>query len=554
VADESSPDALVEAGRQALETGSWEEARARFQAALALAELPEALEGLGLASWWLDDAAQTLEARERAYRIYRERGDARSAARVAIWLVWDYLAFRGEFAVASGWLERARRLLEGLERTPEYGWLLAREGELDLFRRHDPRGAQDLGRRAAELGRAVGDPGVEMNGLALEGLALVTAGDVVAGMRRLDEATAAATAGDVKELHAVGVVCCWQMFACERVRDYDRAAQWCSRVQEFAKRWRNVPLSGVCRSQYAGVLIWRGKWAEAEAELAEAARDLSSTKPAMVGQAMARLGELRLRQGQLDEAGRLFDQGQSYPAALLGRAALLLERDDPAGAAVEIERLLRQTHPEERTSRAAAVELSVRAQARLGNLEEAAHGLAELEDIAAGVGTEPLRASVREAQGIVAAARGDHREAGGRFEEAADLYQRSGAPFEVARTRLELASELVHLNQRDRARQEAAEAVRAMRELGAAGAARQGEALLLELEEPRQPRETRAGLTARQIEILRLVALGSSNADIARRLALSEHTVKRHVANILTRLGLKTRAAAAAHAARLGLL
>ena len=120
----------------------------------------------------------------------------------------------------------------------------------------------------------MGDPGVEMNALALEGLALVTEGRVAEGMRRLDEATAAATAGEVKELHAVGVVCCWQMFACERVRDYERAAQWCTRVKEFAKRWRNVPLSGVCRSQYAGVLIWRGDWAAAEAELTQAAGDL----------------------------------------------------------------------------------------------------------------------------------------------------------------------------------------------------------------------------------------------------------------------------------------
>jgi ATP/maltotriose-dependent transcriptional regulator MalT len=554
VPPETSTDALVEAGRLALANGSWEEARARFQDALAVADVPEALEGLGLASWWLDDAAQTLDSRERAYRIYRERGDARGAARLAIWLTWDYLAFRGEFAVASGWLERARRLLEGLEQTPEYGWLLTREGELDLFRRHDPRRAAEFGRRAAELGRAVGDPGVEMNGLALEGLALVTAGDVAAGMRRLDEATTAATAGEVKELHAVGVVCCWQMFACERVRDYDRAAQWCIRVKEFAKRWRNVPLSGVCRSQYAGVLIWRGKWAEAEAELAEAARDLTSTKPAMVGQALARLGELRLRQGRLDEAAQLFDQGQTYPAALLGRAALLLERDDAAGAAVEVERLLRQMHPEERTGRAAAVELAVRVQARLGNVDDAARSLAELEGIAADVGTEPLRASVREAQGVVAAARGDHREASGRFEEAADLYQRSGAPFEGARARLELAEELADLGQRARARLVAAEAARALRELGALRAAEQGEALALALEARPRSRGAPEALTHRQIEILKLVAAGSSNGEIAARLSLSEHTVKRHVANILTRLGLKSRAAAAAQATKLGLL
>src|SRR6185503_1056681 len=158
--------------------------------------------------------------------LYRDAGDANGAARVAIWLVWDYLAFRGDFAVASGWMERARRLLEGHEESAEYGWLLLREGEVALFREHQITTARDLGIRAAALGRTVGDLGLEFTGLALEGLAMVSAGDVRGGMRRLDEATTAATAGEVREMHTVGVVCCWQIFACERVRDYDRAAQW----------------------------------------------------------------------------------------------------------------------------------------------------------------------------------------------------------------------------------------------------------------------------------------------------------------------------------------
>ena len=554
---QTNPDKLIEAGRTALASGNWEEARAQFTAAPELAERAEALEGLGLAAWWLDDGALTLDARERAYRIYREHDDALGAARMAIWLTWDYLAFRAEFAVASGWLERARRLLEGREHTSEYGWLLTREGEIEIFRRHDPRKAQELARRAAELGRTLGDPGVEMNAVALEGLALVTEGRVADGMRRLDEATAAATAGEVKELHAVGVVCCWQMFACERVRDYERAAQWCHRVREFAKRWRNVPLSGVCRSQYAGVLIWRGEWAAAEAELTSAASDLDATKPAMAGQALARLGELRLRQGRLDEAERLFAQGSTYPSASLGRAALLLERGDPRATAAEVERLLRRFPVHDRTDRAALVELAVRARAAYGDFEEAAAGLAELEGIAGDVGTDPLRASAAAARGVLAAAHGDHKQASRFLEEAADLYQRSAAPYEEGRARLELAAALARIGERDRARREAGEATQALRQLGALRAAEQGETLVAELEAPAPPAAPTAKkepLTPRQLEILKLVAQGASNAEIARRLALSEHTVKRHVANLLTRLGLKTRAAAAAHAAKLGLL
>ena len=556
VSQHPSPDVLIETGRAALASGSWEEARAQFAAALEGAERAEALEGLGLAAWWLDDGALTLDARERAYRAYRERDDALVAARMAIWLTWDYLSFRGEFAVATGWLERARRLLEGKERSAEFGWLLVREGELEIFRRHDPRRAVELGRRTAALGREVGDPGVEMSALALEGLALVTEGRVADGMRRLDEATAAATAGEVKELHAVGVVCCWQMFACERVRDYERAAQWCIRVKEFAKRWRNVPLSGVCRSQYAGVLIWRGEWAAAEAELAAAAGDLATTKPAMLGQAMARLGELRLRQGRLEEAAQLFDQGGSYPAASLGRATLMLEKGDARGAAAEAERLLRQLQPEDRTGRAALVELAVRARAGYGDLEEAAARLAELEAIAADVATDPLRASAAAARAVVAAGRGDDRGASRHLEESADFYRRSGAPYEEGRVRLELAAALAKVGERERARREAGAATEALRHLGALGAAEQGETLVAALEAPTPaaPARPESPLTRRQIEILRLVAQGASNAEIARRLGLSEHTVKRHVANVLTRLGLKTRAAAAVQASKLGLL
>src|SRR5215471_12261984 len=239
-------------GLQALARGAWEEARTAFTASLEAAESPQVLEHLGLASWWLDDAEQTFRSRERACALYREQGDSKGAARLALWLVWDNLAFRGDTAVASGWLERARRLLEGHESSAEFGWLQLREGEMALFRGHDPAAARTLGIRAAALGRQAGDRGLEFTGLALEGLARVSAGDVAAGMRCLDEATAAATAGEVKELHTVGVVCCWQIFACERVRDFDRAAQWCARVQEFTKRWPLRPLSAICRVQYAG--------------------------------------------------------------------------------------------------------------------------------------------------------------------------------------------------------------------------------------------------------------------------------------------------------------
>ncbi|MBI4499898.1 MAG: helix-turn-helix transcriptional regulator [Gemmatimonadetes bacterium] len=546
-----TPTAL-QAGLTALQAGAWEEACAHLQASVAAGETAEALEHLGLAAWWLDDAPLTFDARERSYRLYRDLGDARGAARVALWLVWDYLAFRGDTAVASGWLERARRLLTGHEESAEYGWLLLREGEVALFRGHDPASARECGVRAAHLGRALGDRGIEFTGLALEGLALVSAGDIPGGMRCLDEATAAATAGEVKELHTVGVVCCWQIFACERVRDYDRAAQWCARVQEFSKRWRVRVLSAICRTQYAGVLIWRGEWADAEAELMLASRELEQVRPAMAVQALARLGQLRLQQGRLDEADRLFEQAISQPLARLGRAALLLEHGKAGEAGAEVDRFL-STVPAEPTIRAAALELGVRIQLARGDLPAAEQALEELQQIALRLQTAPLAASAAAAEGGVRRQGGDLVAATVCFENAVHLYQESGAPFETARAKLDLSGTLAATGRYAPADREARQASEIFHGLGAQQDEARARALL---ERPTLKRkgDGPAGMTARQLEILRLVAQGMSNPQIATRLRLSDHTVKRHVANLLTKLGLPSRAAAVAYAAREGLL
>ena len=186
------------------------------------------------AAWWLDDVALCIHARERAYQLYHAAGDLRGAARMALWIGDDNLEFRGATAVANGWFQRAARLLERLDPCPEHGWL-------DTFRAHlllrtDPPEAEALGARARELGTDLGDVDLEMFGLATEGLALVNQGEVVDGMRCLDEATAAALGGEFEQLAPAGWTCCYMIYACERVRDYDRAAQWCGEVEAFSRR------------------------------------------------------------------------------------------------------------------------------------------------------------------------------------------------------------------------------------------------------------------------------------------------------------------------------
>ncbi len=547
-----------EPGDAALTRGAWEDARRAYEDALSAEEIPEALEGLGIAGWWLDLADVVFESRERAYRIYRERGDAVSAARVAIWLAWDNWAFRGEHAVASGWLQRARRLLVDQGDVPERGWLEAREGALALFDGGDPDSAHRYGTETVRVARALGSMDLEMLGRAVQGLALVTSGAVAEGMRALDEVNAAVVAGELTDLIAIGLASCYMIAACDRVRDYDRALQWCARLKAFCAKWGFHPLFAVCRTQYASLCMWRGTWIEAEQELTAATHELAASRPAMTADGLVRLAELRRRQGRLVEATALFDQSEPHALATLGRAELAFDRGDAKAAAELGERYLRRILSQNRTDRAAGLDLLVRAFVALGQHDAASTALTELTAIATVVATAPLRATASLAAGALAAGLGRHDEARRHLEDAVDLFLRSGAPFEAARARVELARTFAALGRVDAATEEAARAITILTELKAELEISRARALLDAIAvAPRDagtPQGKVAGLSAREIEVLRLVAEGLNNQVIAERLFLSEHTVHRHVANILNKLSVSSRAAAVAQAARHGVL
>jgi LuxR family maltose regulon positive regulatory protein len=544
------------AGDEALSRGDFEGARQAFETALAERESPEALEGLGLAAWWLDLADVVFDARERAHRLYNDREDRRGAARLAVWLAWDTWAFRGEHAVASGWLQRARRLLEGEGDVAEAAWLELREGALAFFDDSDPDRAHRHAGEGIRIGRTSGVVDLEMLGRALQGLALVASGAVAEGMRALDEVSAAIVAGEMTDLIAIGLASCYMIAACERVRDYDRAIQWCARLKAFCAKWGLRPLFAVCRTQYASICLWRGTWLEAEEELTAATQELEASRPAMTADGLARLAELRRRQGRLVEASSLFERCESHPLAALGKAEIALDRGDARTAAEQAERYLRRVPSHNRTDRAAGLDVLVRALVTAGDLDAARTAVAEMDTIAALAGTAPLRAAARVAAGHAAAAGGDHDAARRHFEDAVDLFRQCGAPFELARARIELGRVLLALGRGEDARHEARRAEGVLEELKAEldlGRAR----TLLEAPSEGQGTRPRGGaeeLTTREVQVLRLVAEGLSNAAIADRLCVSEHTIHRHIANIFNKLSVSSRAAAVAQAARKGIV
>jgi len=550
-----------EAGQAALARASWDEARAHFETAVAAEDSAAAWEGLAWAAWWQGDTEATFAARERSFRAHRQAEDQRGAARLALWLANDSIDFRGEHAVATGWLERSRRLLADDQRCSEYGWLLFLDGYHALKLEGDVEKGVERGREVAALGTDLGIVDLEALGLALEGDALVTGGAIEEGMRCLD-AAGGLTAGEEFEDPVItpGFTQCLLISACEKAGDFGRVTQWCEVMRAVGEELDSRHVIGVCRSAYGNVLTARGEWTQAELELTDALGALEATRPGLAPAGQVRLAELRVRQGRIEEARELFERAGADPLALTGLGALALLEGDPRDAAETAERILRR--PGGPLDRVPPLELLARARARLGELEAAGAALARLEGIVAGRRTPYLSGRSRLVAGELALAGGDAEEARRLLEDAVDLFAESSAPYEGALARLALAAALARLERAEASEREALAAREAFLALGAtadaeraagvaAGEAAAGASANGELPEGGV---SISELTPREQEVLRLVSEGLSDTEIAERLVVSPHTVHRHVANVRTKLRLPSRAAAVAYAAREGLL
>ena len=511
------------AGRAALVRAAWGEARQQFEAVLAVEETVEALEGLGVAARWQMDGPAALAAHERAYRLTRESGDGVASARLAMELAFDCGQFRGA-AEMNGWLERAGHLLERLPPQPEHAVLAYLRANRALNGEHDPAEARRIAAEGVESAVAAGSLEHEMICRALEGLALVAAGEVREGMRLLDAATAAAVAGEVTIVRMAEVICCHLIDACQRVRDLDRAGEWCLRVEEISRRYADAEMFATCRTHYADILVWRGEWQEAEDTLAAVCRELGGV-PRKVLDGVVRLAELRRRQGRLHQAEALLAEAEGHRLALLVQAALRLDRGDAPGAAEDAERFLRRVGQADRFERVPALELLVRARLGLGERPAAEVAVGELERISAEGGTAPLRAAALVARGRLDSetAPEDARCA---FEDAIDVFVACGARYEAAQARLELARVLRGLGRGADADAAATAARSALAGLGAPA-----------------PSAERSLLTARELEVLRLLAHGHSNDAIAAELFVSVRTVERHVENLYRKVGVSGRTA-----------
>jgi ATP/maltotriose-dependent transcriptional regulator MalT len=491
---------------------------------------------LAEAAWWLGRLDDCIEARERAYRAFDELGEHRRAGQCAVWL-WEHYAIGARPAIAGGWLRRARRALEGDTECVAYGALLLREAETahgggDLER------AATLATEVVHLGRALRSHDLEAEALQTKGRVLIEQGAVNDGMGHLDEAMLFAVEGRLGP-YSTGKVYCSLISACEDVGDFDRAAEWTEATMNWAQQHPFAIFPGICRVHRAVVLKRRGALAEAEREAARACEELVQSHVVNSAAAYAEVGDIRRRLGELDRAEEAFERARQLRGQPCGAVALLRLAQGRVDAAMSIvANCLDGTA--NRLARSNLLPMFVHVAIAAGDLDGAAAALVELDEIATAFPTPELRATVLSTRGRLELAQHDVAAACSHLRQAVDSWQALDVPYEVATVRTLLGQALREGGDEPAAGESFAAAAALFDQIGAHLDAR----LVFRDTKPALP----AGLSERELQVLRLVAAGLTNNEIARELYLSAKTVSRHLSNIFTKIGVTSRAAATAFA------
>lgn len=535
---------LIDAGHAALRAGDAVAARAAFEQAAAESPSAAVTEGLGRVAYLELDFHTAIDEWERAYAAYRESGDHVGAVRVARRLAFMYGAVVGDWAVGSGWLARAQTLLAGTPDSTEAGWVALNLGMFEADRARK----ESCFRAALDVARRFGDTDLEFVTLAYLGASLVHDDRTEEGMLLLDEALAAVAGRDVDDFNVLEEIFCQLFSACEHAHDVNRADQWI-RVGDAIARRRNLPaVSAFCRTHYGGVLTAAGRWPEADVALTEAVRLWSLGYRSLRAGALVRLADLRVRQGRFEEAERLLDGLDVDADAARPLAAVRLARGNASLARDILERALGQVDESSATA-APLLALLVDVHLAAERHEEASATADRLARCAERHGNLYLRASAALARGRVCLATGTG-DPHACLREALAGFAKANLPMELARCRLELANALL-AERPDVALVEARAALEAFERLHAARHADAAAALLRSLGARASGSGRVSGpLTKREAEVLDLLGHGLSNPEIADRLFISRKTVEHHVGNVLAKLGLRSRAEAAAYAAR----
>jgi DNA-binding CsgD family transcriptional regulator/tetratricopeptide (TPR) repeat protein len=538
-------DVAAELGRarECYRRQAWADACDAFQAVDRVAPLAiEDLEWLAESAHILgrgDDAAALLQ---RVYEAHVGDGATGRAVRTAFYL-WHALVAKGEFARAGGWIARARRLVESQPGCAELGYLLIPDAERQ-FGEGEFDGAFATASRMVELAGMIGDRNLVAIAVHIQGRVRIKQGRVVEGLALLDEALVEVTAGTT----SAGVtswIYCSVIDACHELHELRRAREWAIALNAWcdARPQYTGAFSAVCRIHRAELLVMDGAWLDAVREAQLACDQLTrGYGEVMAGLAFYQLAEVYRLRGELAEAAGAYDTASRYGGLTQpGLALLWLSQGKVDVSAAAIRRALAETaHPLERSRMLPAyVDIMLAAS----DLAAARSGAGELGEIATVYGTTALRARSAYARGAVDLAGDAPGAALPALRRAWQQWCELDVRYEAARTRVLIGLACRALGDEDSAGMELDAARHAFVHLGAGPDAARVRALTGDA----APANA-AGLSPRELEVLRLVAAGKSNHAIATELVISERTVERHMSNIFGKLGVGSRTAAAAYA------
>ena len=523
----------------AVERRAWADAAGLLHAADGERPLElDDLESLATAHHLLDDRDEALAALARAHREALRAGLRTRAARHAFWQALMLMDL-GRNAQAAGWIARGQRVLSDQPRSVEDGYLLVPEG-IQALASGDVDGANDVFERVSRIAERFGDP--DLTAMARLGNAdvLIARAEVRRGVALLDEAMVAVTMDEVSPVVA-GIVYCSVIESCQRLFDLRRAQEWTDALARWVEAQPQlVAYRGACLLRRAELMALHGSWQAAVAEVRHAReRPGGPGADATVGAAWYQEAEVMRLRGELASAEDAYRQASRHGRSPEpGLALLRLDQGRPAAAAAAIDRVLEERH--DPASRPLLLETKVDIALTIGRADAAGIAADELGRIAEGADSPLLSAMAARAHGAVSLATVGGREALGALRRAWIGYVDLDAVYEAARVRVLLGLANRASGDEDAARIELEAARETFERLGARPALRRLAALM-------EPDRT-SGLTAREVEVLRLVATGGTNRHIAARLVISEKTVARHLSNIFTKLGVGSRAAATAYA------
>lgn len=496
---------------------------------------------LGQAAFLIGKDREGGECLARAHQGFLSQGDIQPAARCAFWLGFTLL-INGDRAQASGWLARAERLLEGHPDCAEKGYLQLPVGYRTVHE-GDAVTAYKAFAQAAKIGERFGDTDLVTLGRQGQGRALIRQGEIARGVSLLDEAMVAVMAGEVSPLTAGGVYCS-VIDACSEIFDMRRAQEWTSALDRWcASQPDIVAYRGQCLVHRAEILQLHGSWEDALNEIRQACERFSqpTPKPA-AGAAFYRMAELHRLRGEFAEAEEAYRQASQWlQIPQPGLAQLRFAQGKLEAAKTAICRIVEEVH--DPGSRARVLHAYVEILLAAEDIAPARTAADELAAIAEHYNAPLLHAMAACCNGAVLLADGDAKRALAALRQSWVIWCELDAPYEAARVRTLIALACRELGDGDAASQELASARQTFERIGAAPD-------LARIDSLSQRKDTSDPLTARELEVLKLVAAGKTNRAIATKLGISEKTVARHLSNIFNKLDLNSRAAATAYAYR----